>query len=291
VIVACLGSDEVLEYDGLAPEPDRALLSRIHVAHGPTGVAYADGRVFVWSTFDRVLTRVDEGGFDAFKVVSDTTERQPTPFEVGRRLFHRTDSSRISGDGRACASCHPDGRDDGLVWSSPDGPRQTPMLAGRLADTPPFGWTGNAETVRDHLRQTFARLGGQGLDDPSLYALLTYLAKMAPPPSPAAPEDAARAANGKRIFDSYDAGCRDCHDPSRGFSDGSRHDVGSKAKGDARAAFETPSLRHVAGTAPYFHDGRFTTLEDLLRSSPRMADTSHLSDEQIGDLATYLRTL
>jgi mono/diheme cytochrome c family protein len=164
------------------------------------------------------------------------------------------------------------------------------MLAGRLADTPPFGWTGNAGTVREHLKQTFARLGGVGLDDPSLYALLTYLARMAPPPSGPA-RDQARVANGKRIFESYDAGCHECHDPSRGLADGERHDVGSKSKGDARAAFETPSLRHVGGTAPYFHDGRFATLEDLLRGSPRMADTSHLSDAEIGDLAAYLRTL
>ncbi len=289
VFVTCLGSDEVVEYDGLATEPDRKLVLRAHVAHGPTGVAFADMRIFVWSTFDRVLTRLEDGGLDGFAVVSDTTERPPTPFEVGRRLFHRTDSRHISADGRACASCHPDGRDDGLVWSSPDGPRQTPMLAGRLDDTPPFGWTGSAETVRVHLKQTLARLGGQGLDDASLYALLAYLAQMAPPPAPRG--DEARVANGKKLFDSYDTGCRDCHDPSRGLSDGARHVVGKKARGDVHAAFETPSLRHVGGTAPYFHDGRFATLEDLLRGSPAMADTSRLSGGEIGDLAAYLRSL
>ena len=39
---------------------------------------------------------------------------------------------RISADGRVCASCHPDGREDGVAWVTPEGPRQTPMLAGRL---------------------------------------------------------------------------------------------------------------------------------------------------------------
>jgi mono/diheme cytochrome c family protein len=295
VFVTCLGSNEVLEYNGLAEEPDRHLVARTRVAQGPTGVAYADDRVYVWSTFERVLTRIDNrcgDGSSCFDIVSDTTARRPTPFEVGRLLFHRTDSARISGDGRACASCHPDGRDDGLVWSSPDGPRQTPMLAGRLADTPPFGWTGGAATVREHLQQTFARLGGQGLDDASLYALLTYTAQMAPPPAlSTATTLGPRVAAGKRIFESYDTGCSSCHDPSRGFSDGERHEVGSRAAGDLARSFETPSLRGVGGTAPYFHDGRYATLEELLRKSQAMSETRQLSDGDLGDLAAYLRTL
>jgi mono/diheme cytochrome c family protein len=295
VFVACLGSNEVLEYNGLAGEPDEHLVARSVVAQGPTGVAYADDDLYVWSSYERVLTRIDNklgSGGDGFDVVSDTAERPPTPFEVGRRLFHRTDSRRISGDGRACASCHPDGRDDGLVWSSPDGPRQTPMLAGRLADTAPFGWTGGAATVREHLKQTFARLGGSGLDDASLYALLTYVAQMAPPPVVAigAPGDPGIAA-GKRIFESYDTGCSSCHDPSRAFSDGESHEVGSASTGDLVKAFETPSLRGVGGTAPYFHDGRYGSLEELLRKSQAMAETKQLSEEELAHLAAYLRTL
>ena len=31
-----------------------------------------------------------------------------------------------------------------------------------------------------------------------------------------------------------------------------------------RGAFATPSLRNIALTAPYMHDGRFTTLEEVL---------------------------
>jgi cytochrome c peroxidase len=163
------------------------------------------------------------------------------------------------------------------------------MLAGRLADTAPFGWTGAANTVREHLAQTLARLGGTGLDDKSLYALLTYLARMARPPSLSAQD--ARVLNGKRIFESYDVGCSGCHDPEHGFTDGERHNVGSGTRDDRLRSFETPSLRYVGGTAPYFHDGRFATLEDLLRNSPQMADAARLSDGEIADLAAFLRTL
>src|SRR6185312_14051808 len=81
----------------------------------------------------------------------------------GRALFHTTDDPRISRDGRACASCHPEGREDSLTWSTPDGPRQTIMLAGRLEGSAPYGWFGKNGSVRTHVSQTFARLGGTGL--------------------------------------------------------------------------------------------------------------------------------
>src|SRR6185436_20442876 len=108
----------------------------------------------------------------------------------GRRLFHTSRDARLS-QGRACASCHPEGRDDGLVWTSPDGPRQTPTLAGRLEDSAPYGWFGESPTVKEHVRKTFTRIGGTGLDDPGaaedLEALLAYVAQIPPPPvSPAA---------------------------------------------------------------------------------------------------------
>ena len=39
----------------------------------------------------------------------------------------------------ACASCHPEGHDDGQVWNfSALGPRRTQSLAGGIAGTEPF---------------------------------------------------------------------------------------------------------------------------------------------------------
>ena len=32
-----------------------------------------------------------------------------------------------------------------------------------------------------------------------------------------------------------------------------------------RGAFKTPTLRNITNTGPYFHDGRFTTLEQVIR--------------------------
>lgn len=71
-----------------------------------------------------------------------------------------------------------------------------------------------------------------------------------------------------------------------------------------RGAFKTPSLRNVARTAPYFHDGRFATLEQAVRFylEPPEGETlgereatldliPDLTDRQVADLVAFLKTL
>ncbi len=151
LFVTCLGIDAVVAYDGASTRPRQAERRRFAVPEGPTGIAIdsATSRAFVWSQFARALSVVDlksesaEGG--NVQSAALPRHRQAVADDevvaLGRRLFHAAGDERLSGDGRACASCHPDGRDDGLVWSTPNGPRQTPMLAGRtrLARHPSHG--------------------------------------------------------------------------------------------------------------------------------------------------------
>src|SRR6185295_6809754 len=84
----------------------------------------------------------------------------------------------------------PDGRDDAIVWATPDGPRQTPMLAGRLAGSAPYAWSGNGEDVKQHLGHTFQRLRGGGLGAAELDALVAYITTMRTPPLDPAVETA-----------------------------------------------------------------------------------------------------
>jgi cytochrome c peroxidase len=262
------------------------------VASGPTGLAYdrRKDRLAVWSAFDRVLTVLYPTRSSMFDVISPWGPREPTPFEAGRKLFHAAGDMRVSRDGRACASCHPDGRDDGLVWTTPDGTRQTPTLAGRLDGAEPFGWSGESRTVEEHVvKRTIARLKGRGLSDDSTYALLSYLKGM---PAPArARGDSDEVRRGAAIFRSREAGCASCH-WGHALTDGERHDVQSKNPVDLTGDFDTPSLRLVAGTAPYFHDGRYASLTELLRSTDgSMGNTGQLSDAELRDLVAYLETL
>ncbi|MDB5218390.1 MAG: Surface antigen protein, partial [Myxococcaceae bacterium] len=140
LFVTCLGDDVVALFDADAVNPHEVALGRWSVPSGPVGIALdeAHGRAVVWSQFAHSITTLAIGdGSDTprpFALSSTTiprTTRASAKLERGRALFHATGDNRVSADGRACASCHPDGRDDTLVWSSPNGPRQTPMLAGR----------------------------------------------------------------------------------------------------------------------------------------------------------------
>lgn len=58
-----------------------------------------------------------------------------------------------------------------------------------------------------------------------------------------------------------------------------------------RHVFRVPSLRNVALTAPYFHDGSRATLEDAVTTMARYQLGRELTTEQAGQISAFLRTL
>jgi mono/diheme cytochrome c family protein len=291
LLVACLGIDALLELDALAVDPFRAERRRFVVPPGPEGVAVDDvsGRAVVFSQVAGAVTVVALDG-DASPTRTIPLDYHPAPALAaasrGRMLFYRTDDTRISGDGIACSSCHVDGRDDGLTWTTPMGPRQTPMLAGRLAGTAPYGWEGDRPTLGAYIANTVERLGGKGMAAQDVEDLTAYLLTLRPPPRAAS--DADRAGHGRALFEDA-AGCGTCH--AGGSTDAAVHGVSATAQ-DIKTSFDTPSLHFIGGTAPYFHDGRYPTLEALLADpASAMGHSASLSDADRGALAAYLRTL
>ena len=307
LLVACAGTDAVVEWDPRGTDPSRLERRRWQVPAGPTGVAVdeAGGRAVVWSQFDRQLAVIDLMGVSQSTVPVSAAPPLPKgkldpKVAKGRKLFHKTDDPRISNDGRACASCHPDGREDALTWPTPVGPRQTIMLSGRVSGSAPFSWLGAHETIKVHLQTTFERLGGTGLadqpkrNDDELDALVAFVQKMPSPNLRDALVDEDKAAaldRGRALFHDGEQGCATCHVGGRG-TDSNQHDLGTRGAGDNDAKFDTPSLRFVGGTAPYFHDGRFATLMDvLLASDSQMGHTLHLSRADAEALAAYMEML
>jgi cytochrome c peroxidase len=68
-----------------------------------------------------------------------------------------------------------------------------------------------------------------------------------------------------------------------------------------RGAFKTPTLREIAKTAPYMHDGSLATLEEVVdyydkggtphpNLSPKMTRLG-LTEEERSDLLSFLRSL
>jgi len=313
LLVACLGGDEVAAFSTAAPG---TYLGSAKVAAGPTGLAVdADGRnAYVFSQFDGTVTEVPLASILAPRVVSrgnaapanDSVGGQAPPparslrldrtsalgelAERGRKIFHAGGDARISKDGRACASCHPDGRDDGLVWSTPNGPRQTILLAGRVRHEAPYGWMAKHASLQEHMRSTMKNLKGKGLEKADEDALASYLTSMPGPPAvarPLTPEEE----RGRAVFASKDTDCATCHGGTD-KSDHDLHDVKSLTASDKSRELIAPSLVDVAGSAPYFHDGRYSSLEDLLdKTNGSMGSTATLSPEDKGALVAYLRTL
>jgi cytochrome c peroxidase len=89
------------------------------------------------------------------------------------------------------------------------------------------------------------------------------------------------------------------HDVGLGGEDRGRYDVAPSAR--ALRAFKTPSLRDVARTAPYFHDGSRATLEEVVEHYARGGDPKappgrdihpvELSPDERRALVAFLRAL
>jgi cytochrome c peroxidase len=75
--------------------------------------------------------------------------------------------------------------------------------------------------------------------------------------------------------------CAGCHIPSAAFVDHQQHDVGSGG------LFKTPTLRNADFNAPYFHDGRFDSYDQVVTHFDRLFDLG-LSAQDRHDLVAYL---
>jgi len=207
--------------------------------------------------------------------------------DTGHELFHRD-----SGAGVACAECHAEGGEDGRVWKfSPTGDRRTQALHVGIAGTEPFHWDGDMTDLGVLMDEVFVRrMGGPHQSSDRLSALRTWLSALRPPApigDPAAPQ----AVAGKALFESADVGCISCHSGEK-HTNNLNEFVGTTASGHT---LQVPSLVGVGYRAPFLHNGCAATLRDRFDPACGGGDnhgkTSALSEEQLGDLVAYLRTL
>ena len=298
--VAGLGSDTILQLRH-ASQADvapgfTAQLTRAGTRCGPDGLAVTPaGDLIVWCAFTRSIAHVAVPGdgtlaAQAMPAVAEggtlVTSALDARAHAGMVLFHSAEPEISAGGALACASCHPEGRDDGMSWRIDRTTLQTPLLAGRVAGTRPYKWDGRDKTLARSLATTMQRLGGAGLSSAETAQLAAYLEAMPPPRT--ATRDPAAVARGEALFDSAQLGCRSCHD-GPAYTDRDRHGFGSAELPQV----DTPSLVGLAASAPYFHDGSAPTLEALLHDRGTvhgMAETAKLSDAQVADLMAFLET-
>jgi hypothetical protein len=78
--------------------------------------------------------------------------------------------------------------------------------------------------------------------------------------------------------------CAACHVPSSGFVDHRQHSVGSGG------LFKTPTLINANFNAPYFHDGRYDTYDQVVDHFDRTFELG-LSPQDRADLVAYLQAV
>jgi cytochrome c peroxidase len=101
------------------------------------------------------------------------------------------------------------------------------------------------------------------------------------------------ARRGRDIFFSDRVRCDRCH-PAPHYTDLKMHNVGTRNPSERDDRFDTPALVEVWRTAPYLHDGRYTTIEQLLtegRHGLKHAPGSELSEQEIRDLVEFVLSL
>ena len=204
-------------------------------------------------------------------------------YDAGRGLFHTQTSIKL-----ACASCHPEGRDDGLVWDFAElGLRRTQNVAGHIAARAPYHWTGDMKDIPTLMDNVFStRMEGGETTHSQKVSLAPWLDRVAAPAS-APTLDPAAVARGQALFESTDTACTGCHNGPL-MTNLQKFDVGTGG------VFKVPSLNGVGGRAPFLHDGSAPTLADRFGAQgggDKHGHTSQLTPAQISDLTAYLDTL
>ena len=226
-----------------------------------------------WIVEDRVITSPNT----ALEVTGHALDPQ---LELGRRLFTTSAESALAtpGSGVSCSTCHLDGRSDGNTWPLDGGARQTPALVNAIA---PFTWTEGVDSVADEIHITsVTRMGGTGLSDEQADALAAWIETL--PAVDVGEQDADAVERGAQVFSR--AGCVACH-PAPTYTNGASYAM------FGLDGVDTPSLLGLADTAPYLHDGRAETLEELVAISYEGGMGARISEEDQADLVAFLASL
>jgi YVTN family beta-propeller protein len=299
--VVLSGSDAVMGVDLADPRGPR-LLGFWPAGSNPRGIVLdeASSRAYVMNYLSRDVSVLDVADIRARREIAriDVAPETLDPELLrGKVLFNNASDPRISHLGWiSCASCHPDGGSDTTTWVTPEGHRQT-MPLWRLDGTAPFHASATRDEIQDFEVEIEGFMGGWGLapgpvapllGEPNggrsadLDALATYVLRgIRTAAAPAG--DPALVALGREVFAA--TGCAECHaGPAWTRSslpgpvgtlapDGEEEvvtalvDVGTYApETDVLGAngFDVPTLLGLHATAPYLHDGRAATLEELL---------------------------
>lgn len=267
-------------------------------------------------------------GLDLYLPVPEDNPLTEASIEQGRQLFF---DKRLSRDGSvSCATCHDparafsDGRPVAVGVFGRKGHRNSPALVNRVYGRS-FFWDGRIPTLEQQVLKPIedpnemdlsldkaasrVRLSTREMS----HALSSFIRSLLSGDSPydrflngdtSALTPAQQ--NGLRIFRGK-GNCTSCH-IGPNLTDEQLHNTGIAWRdgrlldeGAGQGRFRTPTLREIALTAPYMHDGSLATLEDVIEYYDRGGNANpyldveirrlHLTAGEKRDIAEFLGTL
>lgn len=277
---------------------------------------------------DREQTRPLSHSDEPISPIRPMADLDPKKVELGARLFR---DPRLSGDGRvSCASCHDlasNGAGNSALDEAPDRPPShfnTPTIFNAALNFR-LSWQGAFRTLEaqavaslenprvmkadipvvvDRLRtdasisRVFREAFGRELDrDALIEAIASYERSLTTPGSRFdrwlqgdAQALSAQELRGYRTFKSV--GCVSCHQGANvGGNLFQRSGIFSPVAAQSVPRLRVPSLRNVATTAPYFHDGSAANLPTAITAMGRAQLGVTLGPEDTADIAAFLQTL
>lgn len=260
--------------------------------NGPRGLAIVGNRACVAEYFSDSVGLFDLRADRPVKARS-LALTAPAALSAARRgemLFNNAE--RCFQHWQSCASCHPDGRADCLNWDllndGAGNPKNTRnMLLSPV--TPPMMSLSAREGVEPAVASGFKVIQFTTPRDDEVSAVVAYLKAMKPVPSPALVkgEFSPQARRGQQVFST--AGCVSCH-PAPLYTNLHSYDLGTATGRDRGKAIDTPTLIEVWRTAPYLHDGRAATLQELF-STHKHGGAEKLNAADQAALIEFVRSL
>ena len=265
--------------------------------HGPRGVAVVGQTAYVTQYFSDSLAAVDlspsVSPARAVQEIALGPKPQLTVQRRGELLFN--DATICFQQWQSCASCHPDARVDGLNWDLLNDGMGNPknnrsMLLAH--QTPPAMTEAVRGGAEEAVRSGITHILFAVRPEEEAVAMDEYLKSLKPVPSPYLIDGklSPAAERGRKLFFDPKVGCAKCH-PEPLYTDMKMYDVGSRGELDRRDDFDTPTLIESWRTAPYMHDGRYSTMKEVFTKGKHGLNGVKLTPEQIDDLVEFVLSL
>ena len=301
LLIAFAGSNEVWRLLGARADRPLVLDSDTSPLTAPHGVAHLGGGVWAASspssgTIVVVTARAAKGV--AALAESDEVLGRSDPLALlvrrGERVFYEATRSGIS-----CQSCHAHGGTDHSEHNIGQSTMLHTLTTRGLAGTAPYLSDASSPRIDHLLRVSESVYRGFFRAEPDRGpSLEAYVAALPAPINPRllAAAEPERERAGLDAF--VKADCTRCHSfPA--FTNLGQVPIRSifPSYGERFAAWkvlDVPSLRGLFGSAPYLHDGRAKTLEDVIgeeNEGNRHGNVDALSESERDDLVYFLESL